>query len=29
VWLKERIREAIEAARRQTNDGEQTFNWYR
>jgi hypothetical protein len=29
VWLKERIQEAIEAARRQTNTGEQTFNWYR
>jgi hypothetical protein len=29
VWLKERIQEAIEAARRQANSGEQTFNWYR
>ena len=29
VWLKERIQEAIEAARRQTNSGEQTFDWYR
>jgi hypothetical protein len=29
VWLKERIREAIEAGRRQTDTSEQTFNWYR
>ena len=29
VWLKEKIQEAIEAARRQANSGEQTFNWYR
>jgi hypothetical protein len=29
VWLKQRIQEAIEAARRETNNGEQTFNWYR
>jgi hypothetical protein len=28
VWLKEKIQEAIEAARRQTSS-EQTFNWYR
>jgi hypothetical protein len=29
VWLKQRIQEAIEAARRETNSGEQTFDWYR
>jgi len=29
VWLKERIQEAIEAARRETNSGEQSFDWYR
>jgi hypothetical protein len=29
VWLKQRIQEAIEAARRETNTGEQTFDWYR
>ena len=29
VWLKQRIQEAIEAARRETNSSEQTFDWYR
>jgi hypothetical protein len=28
-WLKEKIREAIQSARRQETAGEQTFNWYR
>lgn len=28
-WLREKILEAIESARRQANTGEQTFNWYR
>jgi hypothetical protein len=28
-WLKEKIQEAIESARRQATEGEQTFNWYR
>jgi hypothetical protein len=28
-WLKEKIQEAIESARRQATAGEQTFNWYR
>jgi hypothetical protein len=28
-WLKEKIREAIQSARRQETTGEQTFNWYR
>jgi hypothetical protein len=29
VWLKQRIQEAIEAARRETSSSEQTFDWYR
>jgi hypothetical protein len=29
VWLKQRIQEAIEAARRETNSGEQTCDGYR
>jgi hypothetical protein len=28
-WLREKIQEAIESARRQANASEQTFNWYR
>lgn len=28
-WLREKILEAIESARRQANTDEQTFNWYR
>jgi len=28
-WLKEKIQEAIQSARRQDASGEQTFNWYR
>jgi len=29
IWLKERIKEAIEAARRQASSSEQQFDWYR
>lgn len=28
-WLREKIQEAIQSARRQASTGEQTFNWYR
>jgi hypothetical protein len=28
-WLKERIQEAIQAARREQSIGDQSFNWYR
>ena len=28
-WLREKIQEAIQSARRQETTSEQTFNWYR
>lgn len=28
-WLREKIQEAIQSARRRTDEDEQTFNWYR
>jgi hypothetical protein len=28
-WLKEKIKESIQSARRREASGEETFNWYR